>query len=166
MRNQMIASACRITGLVYAAEGKLDNHAVSLHAWDQGRLTLEFGPCSLSLSAGAMIELISHLSSAMDGVVASLEKQAKKQGWIMRKQINQEMKAQVKELGDALEMKIDTATVLAEITLDNAISGECAEGSYLNSRRAQSLMQAQIYLSQSITDDFFKLMDLVEVANA
>ena len=84
----------------------------------------------------------------------------------MRKQITQEMKAQVKELGDALEMKIDTATVLAEITLDNAVSGECAEGSYLNSRRAQSLMQAQIYLSQSITDDFFKLMDLMEVANA
>lgn len=80
MRNQMIASASSITGLVYAAEGKLDNHAVSLHAWDQGRLTLEFGPCSLSLSAEAMIELISHLSSAMDGVMASLEKQAKEQG--------------------------------------------------------------------------------------
>lgn len=84
----------------------------------------------------------------------------------MRKQITQEMEAQIKELGDALEMKIDTATVLAEITLDNAVSGECAEGSYLNSRRAQSLMQAQIYISQSISDDFCKLMELVEVANA
>ncbi|WFS17590.1 hypothetical protein P9K38_19375 [Pseudomonas sp. 905_Psudmo1] len=84
----------------------------------------------------------------------------------MRKQVAHERQAQVKELGDALEIKIDTATVLAEITLDNAVSGECAEGSYLNSRRAQSLMQAQIYLSQSIADDFFKLMDLVEVANA
>lgn len=84
----------------------------------------------------------------------------------MRKQIAQEMKAQVMELSDVLEMKIDTATVLAEITLDNAVSGECAEGSYLNSRRAQSLMQAQIYLSRSIADDFSNLMDLVEVDNA
>jgi hypothetical protein len=84
----------------------------------------------------------------------------------MRKQITPEMKAQVKELGDALEMKLDTATVLAEITLDNAVSGACAEGSYLNNRRALSLMQAQIYLSQSITEDFVKLMELVEVANA
>ncbi len=42
----------------------------------------------------------------------------------MRKQMSQEMQAQVKALGDALEMKLDTATVLAEITLDNAVSGE------------------------------------------
>lgn len=80
MRNQLISSTSSITGLVYSAAGKLDNHAVSLHAWDQGRLTLDFGPCCLSLSAEAMVELISHLASAMDGVVASLEKQAKEQG--------------------------------------------------------------------------------------
>lgn len=80
MRNQLITSTSSITGLVYAAEGKLDNHAVSLHAWDQGRLTLEFGPSCLSFSAEAMIELIIHLSSAMDGVVDSLANQAKQPG--------------------------------------------------------------------------------------
>jgi hypothetical protein len=84
----------------------------------------------------------------------------------MLKQMNQELQDQTKALADALEMKIDTATVLAEITLDNAVSAECAEGAYLNSRRAGSLMQIQIYLSQSISDDFSKLMELVEVANA
>ncbi|WP_275547538.1 hypothetical protein [Pseudomonas sp. Marseille-Q0931] len=84
----------------------------------------------------------------------------------MRKQIKQEMQEQAKALADELELKIDTSTVLAEITLDNAVSGECAEGSYLNNRRAQSLMQAQIYLSQSIAEDFFKLMELLEAPHA
>lgn len=84
----------------------------------------------------------------------------------MRKQMKQEMQEQAKALADELELKLDTSTVLAEITLDNAVSGECAEGSYLNNRRAQSLMQAQIYLSQSIAEDFFKLMELLEVPHA
>lgn len=84
----------------------------------------------------------------------------------MRKQMKQEMQEQAEALADALEMKLDTATVLAEITLDNAVSGECAEGSYLDNRRAQSLMQAQIYLSQSIAEDFFKLMELLEAPHA
>lgn len=76
--------------------------------------------------------------------------------------IREVSKAQSKELADALVMKLDTATVLAEITLDNAVHSDCAEGAYLDSRRAGSLMQAQIYLSQSILDDFCKLMDMVE----
>jgi len=84
----------------------------------------------------------------------------------MRKQMKQEMQEQAKALVGELELKIDTSTILAEITLDNAVSGECAEGSYLNNRRAQSLMQAQIYLSQSISDDFFKLMELLEAPHA
>jgi hypothetical protein len=84
----------------------------------------------------------------------------------MRKQTNQEIQSQAKALAATLEIKLDTARVLAEITMDNAISAECAEGAYLDARRAGSLMQAQIYLSQSIFDDFCKLMELVEVPNA
>lgn len=73
--------------------------------------------------------------------------------------------AQAKELADALETKLDTATVLAEITLHNAALADCAEGAFLNSRRAGSLMQAQIFLSQSIFNDFCALMNLLEVPN-
>lgn len=80
--------------------------------------------------------------------------------------MNRERQAQAKALADTLEMKLDTATVLAEITLDNAARAECSEGAYLDPRRAGALMEAQIYLSQSIHDEFCKLMDLVEVGNA
>lgn len=77
--------------------------------------------------------------------------------------MSQEEKSKAKALAGMLEMKIDTATILAEVTLDNAAMAECAEGAYLDGRRAGALMQAQVYLSQSIFDDFCKLMDLLEV---
>lgn len=80
----------------------------------------------------------------------------------MRKQ----MSPQARELAGSLEMKLDTASVLAEITLDNVACADCAEGAYLNRTRAAALMQAQVYLSQSIFDDFRTLMELVEVPHA
>lgn len=79
--------------------------------------------------------------------------------------MSQKNQAQAKELADALEIKLDTATVLAEITLDNAAHADFAEGVFLDSRRAGSLMQAQVFLSQSIFNDFCELMSLVEVPN-
>lgn len=79
--------------------------------------------------------------------------------------MSQKNQAQAKELADALETKLDTAQVLAEITLHNAALADCAEGAFLDSRRAGSLMQAQIFLSQSIFNDFCELMSLLEVPN-
>lgn len=77
----------------------------------------------------------------------------------MRKQMN----PYATELANELEMKLDTVKVLAEITLDNTTLADCAEGAYLDRSRAAALMQAQVYLSQSIFNDFCKLMELVEV---
>lgn len=77
--------------------------------------------------------------------------------------MSQEERSKAKTLADQLEMKLDTAVVLAEITLDNAAMESSQSGPYLDSRRAGSLMQAQVYLSQSIFDDFCKLMGLLEV---
>lgn len=82
----------------------------------------------------------------------------------MCEQMPQEVRDQVRTLAESLEVKLDTARVLADITLDNAVSAECAEGAYLDSRRAGALMQAQIYLSDSIFEDFCKLMDMVDAA--
>lgn len=73
MRNQMTIRDSSITGLAYAAAGNLDGHLVELHAWSQGRITLDFGPCCLALSPAATIELIQHLASAMDAVVEAQE---------------------------------------------------------------------------------------------
>lgn len=80
----------------------------------------------------------------------------------MRKQTN----PQITELANKLEMKLSTSTTLAEITLDNAAHEDCAEGAFLDKDRAAAVMQAQVYLSQSIFDDFCKLMELVEVPHA
>ncbi|MDH1622029.1 hypothetical protein N5F07_12715 [Pseudomonas chengduensis] len=77
----------------------------------------------------------------------------------MRKQMN----PHATELANELEMKLDTVKVLAEITLDNTTLADCAEGAYLDRSHAAALMQAQVYLSQSIFNDFCKLMELVEV---
>ncbi|MBO3274087.1 hypothetical protein [Pseudomonas schmalbachii] len=77
--------------------------------------------------------------------------------------MSREENSKAKALAGELEMKLDTAVVLAEITLDNAAMDSSQDGPYLDNRRAGSLMQAQIYLSQSIFDDFCKLMDLLEV---
>lgn len=69
MRNQLTARTSSIPDVVYAAEGQLDGHTVSLTAWGRSRLTLDFGPCNLSLTPAAMIELITHLAKAMDKIV-------------------------------------------------------------------------------------------------
>lgn len=73
MRNQLTTRKSAISGLAYAASGKLDGHPVELHAWSQGRITLDCGPVSLSLSPAATIELIQHLAGAMDAVVEAQE---------------------------------------------------------------------------------------------
>ncbi len=73
MRNQLTTRATRIPELVYAVEGQLDAQPVELSAWKHGRITLDMGICSLSLTAPAMIELIQHLCGAMDAVVEAAE---------------------------------------------------------------------------------------------
>ncbi|TBU81206.1 hypothetical protein DNK06_08840 [Pseudomonas daroniae] len=75
MRNQLTARTSITPEIVYSADVKLDNHSASLHAWSQGRLMLDFGPCSLPLSPQALLELISHLHKAMDAVVDHAEKE-------------------------------------------------------------------------------------------
>lgn len=69
MRNQLTARTSSIPEVVYAADGQLDGHSVELVAWSRSRLALNFGPCSLSLTPLAMIELIDHLAKAMDKIV-------------------------------------------------------------------------------------------------
>lgn len=79
MRNQPTPRINSTPEAVYAAASQLDGHAVEITAWNHGRLQLDFGPCSLSLSAAAMIELITHLHRAMDSIVESLEAQGDEQ---------------------------------------------------------------------------------------
>lgn len=69
MRNQLTASTISIPEVLYAADGQLDGHPVELVAWRRSRIALNFGPCSLSLTPVAMIELITHLHNAMNSVV-------------------------------------------------------------------------------------------------
>lgn len=69
MRNQLTTRTSSIPEVVYTADGLLDGHAVELVAWSRSRLTINFGPCSLSLTPVAMIELINHLAKAMDKIV-------------------------------------------------------------------------------------------------
>lgn len=68
MRNQLTTRATSIPELMYAVEGKLDGHPAELHAWGQGRITLDLGLCSLSLSPAAAIELTNNLSAALAAV--------------------------------------------------------------------------------------------------
>lgn len=69
MHNQLTARPSSIPEVVYAADGQLDGHSVEIVAWSRSRLALNFGPCSLSLTPGAMIELITHLHNAMNRIV-------------------------------------------------------------------------------------------------
>ncbi len=68
MRNQLTTRTTCIPELVYAVEGNLDGHSVELHAWSQGRITLDLGICSLSLSPAAAVELANNLSAALAAV--------------------------------------------------------------------------------------------------
>lgn len=69
MRNQLTTRATSIPELVYAVDGKLDGHPVELHAWNQGRITLDMGFCNLSLTAAAAAELVTHIGSAVSRVL-------------------------------------------------------------------------------------------------
>ncbi|HUE91483.1 hypothetical protein [Pseudomonas sp.] len=69
MRNQLTTRTSSIPEVVYSADGQLDGHSVEIVAWSRSRLALNFGPCSLSLTPVAMIELITHLHNAMDSIV-------------------------------------------------------------------------------------------------
>lgn len=69
MRNQLITRAISIPDLVYAVEGQLDGHPVELHAWSQGRITLDMGFCNLSLTAAAAAELATHIGGAVSRVL-------------------------------------------------------------------------------------------------
>ena len=68
MRNQLITRTSSIPEVVYAADGQLDGHSVEIVAWSRSRLALNFGPCCISLTPVAMIELIIHLHKAMDSL--------------------------------------------------------------------------------------------------
>lgn len=80
MRNQLTTRTSSIPEVVYSADGQLDGHSVEVVAWSRSRLVLNFGPCSLSLTPGAMIELITHLHNAMDSIVKAqtIEQEVKK----------------------------------------------------------------------------------------
>lgn len=68
MHRQLTARTSAIPEVAYSADGQLDGHSVEIVAWSRSRLALNFGPCSLSLTPAAMIELIIHLHKAMDSL--------------------------------------------------------------------------------------------------
>lgn len=71
--------------------------------------------------------------------------------------------ADLKALADQLEMMLDTAVTLSEITLDNASSSGSEPGPYLDERRAAALMQLQVFLGKQIFNEFCTLMDKLKV---
>ncbi|MCY1271095.1 hypothetical protein D3C76_749390 [compost metagenome] len=75
MRNQLAKSNNNLPGVLYAASGELDGCRASVMADGRSEVTMTFGPASVTLSAAAMIELITHLHKAMGAVVDHAEKE-------------------------------------------------------------------------------------------
>ncbi len=65
MRNQLTTRASIIPEVIYAADGALDGHDFSMHAWAGHRVTLNFGLTSVSLSPAAATELVAHIQKAL-----------------------------------------------------------------------------------------------------
>lgn len=76
MRNQLIAHNSNLPGVLYSANGQLDDCRITVTADKRNELTITLGPTSITLSAFSMIELIIHLSRAMDAVADNAEKEA------------------------------------------------------------------------------------------
>lgn len=66
MRNQLTSRTSTIPGVLYSAEGQLDGHDAYLFAFDYRKVAISFGPNTVTLTIPAAIELVDHLTKAID----------------------------------------------------------------------------------------------------
>lgn len=76
MRNHLTTNPKNLPGVLYGCHGELDGCRTTILADKRNELTITLGPTSITLSALSMIELIIHLSRAMDAVADNAEKEA------------------------------------------------------------------------------------------